>query len=151
MKYSCKVVIHFYTPGILVGGPFHDDVIKWKHFPRYWPFVRGIHQSLVNSPHKGQWRGAFMFSLICAWINLWVNNHEAGDLRCYRAHYDVIVMQWGSHMLKRSLTGWENPNIIGERVMVEYYKNCSFFMADVLLQLKFLFQCKDLVTVKSLI
>ena len=21
----------------------HDDVIKWKHFPRYWPFVRGIH------------------------------------------------------------------------------------------------------------
>ena len=23
---------------------FHDDVIKWKHFPRYWPFVRGIHR-----------------------------------------------------------------------------------------------------------
>ena len=37
----------------------HDDVIKWKHFPRYWPFVRGIHRSPVNSPHKGQWRGAF--------------------------------------------------------------------------------------------
>ena len=32
------------------------DVIKWKHFPRYWPFVRGIHLSLVDSPHKGQWR-----------------------------------------------------------------------------------------------
>ena len=32
----------------------HDDVIKWKHFPRYWPFVWGIHQSTVNSPHKGQ-------------------------------------------------------------------------------------------------
>ena len=30
----------------------HDDVIKWKHFPRYWPFVRGIHRSSVNSPHK---------------------------------------------------------------------------------------------------
>ena len=43
-----------------------DDVIKWKHFPRYWPFVRGIHRSPVNSPHKGQWRGALMFSLICA-------------------------------------------------------------------------------------
>ena len=26
---------------------FHDDVIKWKHFPRYWPFVRGIHRSPV--------------------------------------------------------------------------------------------------------
>ena len=47
----------------------HDDVIKWKHFPRYWPFVRGIHRSPVNSPHKGQWRGALMFSLICVWIN----------------------------------------------------------------------------------
>ena len=48
-----------------------------------------------NSLHKGQWRGAFMFSLICAWINLWVNNREAGDLRRHRAHYDVIVMQHG--------------------------------------------------------
>ena len=42
----------------------HDDVIKWNHFPRYWPFVRGIHPSPVNSPHKGQWRGPLMFSLI---------------------------------------------------------------------------------------
>ena len=68
----------------------------WRHqmetFSRYWPFVRGIHRSLVNSPHKGQWRGALMFSFICVWINGWVNNREAGNLRCYRAHYDVIVM-----------------------------------------------------------
>ena len=70
----------------------HDDVIKWKHFPRYWPFVRGIQRSPVNSPHKGQWRGALMFSLICVWINGWVNNREAGDLRRNRAHYDVTVM-----------------------------------------------------------
>ena len=68
---------------------FHDDVIKWKYLLRYWPFVRGIHRSLVNSPHKGQWRGALMFSLICVWINGWVNT---GDLRRYRAHCDVIVM-----------------------------------------------------------
>ena len=67
-------------------------VTKWKHFPRYWPFVRGIHRSPMNSPHKGQWRRALMFSLICVWINRRVNNHEAGDLRRYRAHYDVIVM-----------------------------------------------------------
>ena len=52
----------------------YDDVIKWKHFPRYWPFVRGIHRWPVNSPHKGQWRGALMFSLIYAWINDWVNS-----------------------------------------------------------------------------
>ena len=70
----------------------HDDVIKWKHFTRYWPFVRGIHRSPVNSPHKGQWRGALVFTLICARINGWVNNREAGDLRRHRAHYDVIVM-----------------------------------------------------------
>ena len=70
----------------------HDDVIKWKNFPRYWPFVRGIHRSPVNSPHKGQWRGALMFSLICARINGWVNNREAGDLRRHHVHYDVIVM-----------------------------------------------------------
>ena len=70
----------------------HDDAIKWNPFPRYWTFVRGIHRSPVNSPHKGQWRGALMFSLICAWINRWVNNHEAGDLRRHRNHYDVIVI-----------------------------------------------------------
>ena len=70
----------------------HDDGIKWKHFPRNWPFVRGIHRSTVNSPHKGQWRGALMFSLICVWINGWVNNREAGDLIRYLAHYNVIVI-----------------------------------------------------------
>ena len=61
-------------------------------FPRYWPFVRGIHRLPVNSPHKGQWRGALMFSLICAWINGWLSNREAGDLRNHRGHYDVIIM-----------------------------------------------------------
>ena len=77
---------------ISTSTTFHDDVIKWKHFPRCWPFVRGIHRSPVNSSHKGQWRGALMFSLICVWINSWVNNREAGDLRRHRTHYDVIVM-----------------------------------------------------------
>ena len=71
----------------------YDDVIKWEHFPRYRPFVRGIHRSPVNSPHKGQWRGALMFSLICARINAWVNNSEAGGLRRNHSHYDVTVMQ----------------------------------------------------------
>ena len=46
----------------------------------------------VNSPHKGQWCGAFMFSLICVRINAWINNHEAGDLRRYPAHYDITLM-----------------------------------------------------------
>ena len=70
----------------------HDDVIKWKHFPRYWPIVRGIHRSPVNSPHKGHWRCDLMFSSICAGINGWLNNREAGDLKRHRPHYDVTVM-----------------------------------------------------------
>ena len=62
---------------------------QMETFPRYWPFVWGIHRRPVNSPHKGQWRGALMVSLICVWINNWVNNREAGDLRRHRGHYDV--------------------------------------------------------------
>ena len=69
-----------------------DDVIKCKYFPRYWPFVRGIHRSPVNSPHKGQWCGALMFSLICAWISGWVNNGNNGDSRRHPTHYAVTVM-----------------------------------------------------------
>ena len=44
--------------------------------------------------HKGQWRGALMFSLICVWINSWVNNCEASDLKSYIARYDITVMFW---------------------------------------------------------
>ena len=69
--------------GVSVGS--HDDVIKWKHCPRYWPFLRGIHRSPVKSPHKGQWHWALIFSVICVWINI-------HDLRRNHAHYDVIVM-----------------------------------------------------------
>ena len=76
---------------------YHVDVIKRKHFLRYWPFVRGIHRSPVNSPYKAQSRGALMFSLICARMNGWVNNRDPGDLgdwrRAYRAHFDVTVME----------------------------------------------------------
>ena len=72
---------------------FHDDAIKWKQFPRYWPFMPGIHWSSVNSPQKSKWCGALMFSLICVWINRWVSNRAAGDLRRHRAYYDGIVMQ----------------------------------------------------------
>ena len=96
-KFSCRIIsnianylkYNYFWDG---DGIDHDDVIKWKYFPRYWPFVRGIHRSPVNSTHKGQWRGALMFSLICVWLKGWVNNREAGDLRRYRAHYDVTVM-----------------------------------------------------------
>ena len=88
----------------------HEDVIKWKHLPRYCPCVWGIHRSPVNSPNKGQWRGALMLSLIWAWTNGWVNNRGAGDLRPYRPHHDVAVMlticrklQYPSYSLAKSI------------------------------------------------
>ena len=81
----------------------HDDVIKWKHFLCYWPFVRGIHQSLVNSHHKAQWRGTLMFSLNCTWINGWVNNCEAGDLKCHGAHCDITLMLHYDIMIRISM------------------------------------------------
>ena len=105
----------------------HDDVIKWKHFPRYWPFVRGIHRSPVTSPHKGQWRGTLMFSLICARINCWVNHREAGDLRRNRAHYDVIVMvlvhylrPWRSLIFSSTLDDFLSVSNIVEEAFVRY-------------------------------
>ena len=63
---------------------------QWKHFPRYWSFVRGIQRPPMDSPHKGQWRGTLTFSLICAWS--WANSWGAGDLRRHRSHYGVTAM-----------------------------------------------------------
>ena len=80
---------------MVVRFTHHDDVIKWKQSPRYWPFVRGIHQ----------WRWALVFSLICIWINGWVNNGETGGFRRYRAHYDVtVVLKW--HTIFDLISGW---------------------------------------------
>ena len=93
----------------------HDDVNKWKHFPRYWPFVRGIHRSPVNFLHKSQWRRALMFSLICTWINSWVNYREAGDLRRHRAHYDVIVM--------KSLQRSSDPREIIQTMLLSWWRH----------------------------
>ena len=118
----------------MINDSRSHDMMTSSNFPRNWPFVREIHRSPVNSPHKGQWRGALIFSLICVWINGWVNNLEAGDLRRSRAHYDVIVMnefavtsKWCSSILymcqrngisfvqrlkRRPAIIWSNPGIL---------------------------------------
>ena len=98
----------------------HDDrdVIKWKRFPRYRPFVRGIHRSPENSPHNGQWRGALKYSLMCAWTNGWVTNQGDGDWRRHRANYYVTVMITETNDVFSSIivhgtdfnaTKWSNP------------------------------------------
>ena len=103
-------------------------------FPHNWPFVQGIYQSLVNSLHKGQWGGALMFSLICAWRNSLANNGDAGDLRCHHAHYDVIVMLifviWTTHVLWTIFQHFRIDPLfslvttdVGEPV-----KNCTIFL-----------------------
>ena len=91
-RWSLEIIMSFKFAVIASRHCLHDDIIKWKHFPRYWPFVRGIHRSLVNSPHKGQWRGALMFSLICAWTNSWANHRDAGELRRHcNVNWDILA------------------------------------------------------------
>ena len=61
-------------------------------FITHWMLILLAATFILNSPHKDRWRGALMSSLICEWTNGWVNNREAGDFRCHRAHYDDIVI-----------------------------------------------------------
>ena len=93
---------------------FHDDLIKWKYFARNWPFVRGMPRLPVNSPHEGEWRGSLMFPLICAWINGWLNNRGAGDLRRDRGHYDVTVMFPIRTQYMTTKLIWLNINILSD-------------------------------------
>ena len=59
-------------------------------FPRYWLLVRGIHRWIPRT--KASDAELWLFSLIRARINGWVNNGEAVDLRRHRSYYDAIVM-----------------------------------------------------------
>ena len=74
----------------------------------------------MNSPHKGQWRGALIFSFICVWINDWVNNREAGDLRRHRGHYDVNAM------LITMMTSWHNAFYITDPLSGNLPVNAGF-------------------------
>ena len=89
------------TTSLYWGAPlsliaWHTNTSWWRHqmetFSALLALCAGNSPVPVNSPHKGQWRGALMFTLICARINDWVNNREAGDLRRHLDHYDVSVM-----------------------------------------------------------
>ena len=94
----------------MYNGMYSSDA-WWRHqmetFSALLALCAGIQRSPVNSPHKDKWRGALMFSLIWAWINGWVNNGEAGDLRRHRAHYDVILMDSGWPVFNNSDNGYQ--------------------------------------------
>ena len=104
-----------------ICGNMHDDVIKWKHFPRYWPFVRGIHRSPVNSPHKGQWRGALKFSLICTlnkqfskqWEHWWFETPWRPLWHCNAAAmlYVILCWMWAQSMLQLGLFDYRDNKI----------------------------------------
>ena len=66
---------------------FHYDVINWKHFLRYWPFVRGIHRWPVDSPHKGPvTTQTFDVTLLLVWTNGWTNTRLTGNSRRHDCH-----------------------------------------------------------------
>ena len=76
--------------------------------------VLGIHRSPVTFHHKGQWRGALMFPLICTWTNGWINKRDAGDLRRHRVHYDVTVMitNWQWLVSDFVASFWRNDDVV---------------------------------------
>ena len=98
----------------------HDDIIKWKHFPRNWPFVRRIHRSrwIPHTKASDAELWCFFF-LICVWINLWVNNREAGDLRRHSGHYDVNVIYPGRLMAYNAVS------------ITTLFQHCMFYLFNV--------------------
>ena len=120
----------------------------------YWSFVREIHRSPVDSPHKSQWRRALIFSLICAWTNSWVNNRDAGVLSHHDAYYDVTVM-WGCLpvLLMQGITQqhlWTTPVTlrVSARARWTNFQHCStlflnFWTSDHLFKMcSFVWTCK---------
>ena len=83
----CRMMAHEASFHQLQSSFDHDDVIKWKHFPRYWPVLWGIHRSVVNSSHKYQEHGALMIYLIRVYTNDWVNNRDLRPGSLWRHSY----------------------------------------------------------------
>ena len=92
----CGTIGRLFVENCYINLPLKFELYSWwRHqmetFSASLALCAGNSPVPVNSPHKGQWRGALMFSLICASINDWVNNREAGDVRRHRGHYDIVM------------------------------------------------------------
>ena len=84
----------------------------WRHQMETYSALLAINAGNSPATHKGRWRGSLMLSLICAQINGWVNNCEAGGSRRHRAHYDITVMlcfEWNDYQNNRGMTSWAPP------------------------------------------
>ena len=138
---------------IIHDGPTSAFITWWRH-PRHWLFVRGIHRSPVNSPHKGQWHGALMYSLICAWNNIWANNGDVGIMRRHRAHHDVTVVtnhtaglsSWKHHqkiynVTKFNWAAWLTVSLTTKDILA---KTCFPFWSALLLLMACHRRCQDI-------
>ena len=91
----------------------HCNVWDLSERLSYWELIENISRKFT---YNGQWCRASMFSLIYTWTNGWLNNQDAGDLRCYHAHYDVTVM-YGTWVRDWAIGSWlrtsrENSHIM---------------------------------------
>ena len=143
-RFSALLSICAGNPLITVDSP-HNGTITWILMLLCCQSEQTVEQTLDwpvfyrrhvdRSPHKGQWRGALIFSLIYAWTNGWVNNRDAGYLRRYRAHYDVTVM---AMFVKR------------HRVLPVQFVTVNLNLVPVLLKGTFVFWiCKVIIDDKS--
>ena len=102
-RFSTAHTYHLISSAYLSGAKWTNEYrhgSECKHFMLYMMTSSNGNIFRVTGHLCGEFTGprpvtrsfAMMFSLICVWVNDWVNNREAGDLRRYRAHYDVSVM-----------------------------------------------------------
>ena len=114
----------------------HDYVIKWKHFPRYWPFVRGIHLWIPRTKASDAELRCFLWS--APWIDGWVNNRKAGNLRRQRAHYDVIVINVMTFQIQR-LQLFVRQLVQQKLAAQRKYSWCPTRLGDVLCKLLYVY------------
>ena len=75
-----------------VSSWWRHDVVTWKHVPHYWPFVRGIHRSSVDSLTKRQLCIVFIFPLLLSWTIIKTASRVAGDLRRHDAYVTSLYV-----------------------------------------------------------
>ena len=87
----------------------HDDVIKRKHFSRYWPFVRGIHRSQ------------------------WIPHKKASDVFFdLRLNKRLSKQWWGWWFETLSCPLWRHRDVSACRVYIQDLNLVRTFPADIL-------------------